>query len=287
MSLDSYTDLLRWVLSRAGEETDGTSKYATDAADAGIEAWREFTTRYPWLSLRKSPPGAFNVVAPVTTLTLTVAAAGESVGATLSATYATSLAGRKIRPSGKAWAARITAHVAGTDALTLDAAPETVTAGTACTIFQDEYDLASDLGLFVDGIWTQDGSFIALKGEEWMKGRYSDPPSAGWPAKYFCRLTRRRIRFSTYPSAVERCEYPYNYEAADPSGAGALAIDGHLRPAFAEKWLELVFQFKSDKRQVEAFQRGEQKIRRAIVYEGRLLRGLGTLSSEMEEAPYG
>ena len=287
MALDSYSDISRYVLSRAGEETDGTSKWAADATDSGIEAWREFVTRHPWLCLRKSPPGAMLTVAPVTTLTLTIAAAGESVAATLSAIYATSLVGRKIRPSGKAWAARITAHVAGTNALTLDAAPETVTAGTASTIFQDEYDLASDLGLFVDGIWTQDGSFIALKGEEWMKVRYSDPPSAGWPAKYFCRLTRRRVRFSTYPEAAERCDYPYNYEPADPSGSGDLAIDGHLRPAFAEKWLELVFQFKEDKRQVEAFQRGEQKIRRAIVYEGRLLRGLGTLSSEMEEAPYG
>lgn len=287
MSLDSYTDLLRYVESRGGEETDGTSKYRDDTTDAGIEAWREFTTRWPWLSLRKSPPGAFITVAPVTTLTLTIAAAGEAVGATLSAVYATSLVGRKIRPSGKAWAARITAHVAGTNALTLDAAPETVAAATASTIFQDEYDLVSDLGVFVDGIWTQDGSFVALKGEEWMKVRYSDPPSAGWPAKYFCRLTRRRIRFSTYPSAVERCEYPYNYEPADPTGAGALAIDAHLRPAFAEKWLEMVFQFKSDKREAQAFQRGEAKIRRAQVYEGRLLRGLGTLSSELEEAPYG
>lgn len=287
MSLDSYTDLLRAVLSRAGEETDGTSKFLTDAGDAAIEAWREFTTRFPWLCLRKSPPSALLTIAPVTTLTLTVAAAGESAAATLSAIYATSLAGRKIRPSGKAWAARITAHVAGTNALTLDAAPETVTAGTACTIFQDEYDLASDLGLFVDGIWTQDGTFIALKGEEWVKIRYPDPPDQGWPAKYFCRLTRRRVRFSTYPGTVERCEYPYNYEPADPSGAGALAIDAHLRPAFAEMWLALVFQFKEDKREVAAFQRGEQKIRRAIIYEGRLLRGLGTLSSEMEEAPYG
>ena len=287
MSLDSYTDLLRFVLSRADEETDGTSQRLTDAGDAAIEAWRELTTRYPWLCLRKSPPGAVLTVAPVTTLTLTVLTAGEAVAATLSATFATSLVGRKIRPSGKAWATRITAHGAGTAALTLDAAPETVTAGTACTIFQDEYDLASDLGLFVDGIWTQDGSFIALKGEEWMKGRYPDPPDQGWPAKYFCRLTRRRARFSTYPSAVERCEYPYNYEPADPSGAGALAIDGHLRPAFAEMWLALLFQFKSDKREGAAFQRGEQKLRRAIIYEGRLLRGLGMLSSELEEAPYG
>lgn len=287
MSLDSHIDILRYVESRAFEETDATSKFRADTVDAGIEAWREFTTRFPWLSLRKSPPGVLNVVAPVTTLTLTVAAAGEAVAATLSATFATSLVGRKIRPSGKAWAARITAHVAGTAALTLDAAPATVTAGTACTIFRDEYDLASDLGLFVDGLWTQDGTFIALKGEEWMKIRYPDPPDQGWPAKYFCRLTRRRVRFSTYPSAVERCEYPYNYEPADPSGAGALAIDGHLRPAFAEMWLALVFQFKEDKREGAAFQRGEQKIRRAIVYEGRLLRGLGTLSSELEDAPYG
>lgn len=287
MPLDSFNDLLRHVLSRAGEETDSTSDFDTDAREAGIEAWRDFTTRHPWLGLRREPPGSLLTVAPITAPTITILAAGTSVTGTLSATQSVSLVGRKLRPGGaRQWVARITAHAAGTAALTLDAVPETLAAGTALTIFQDEVDLASDLGVFVDGLWTQSGDFIALKGEEWMRASYPDPPDQGWPAKYFARIGKRRVRFSTYPSAVERVEYPYCYEPADPSGASALAIDAYLRPALAELWLALVFQFKGDRRQGQAEARAETKIRRAITYEGRLLTGLGQLSAEMEAAPY-
>ena len=286
MALDSFTDVKNAALRRAYEEDDGTSDWDADATDAMVEIWRELWQAYPWQDLVSDPPGAFVTTDDRTTLTLTIAAAGTAVAGTLSATVAESLVGFKIKPSGVQWAARITAHTAATDAITLDAAPVAITAGTACVIFKDEYTLASDLGVFVDGLWREDGLFIPLRSEEELKMTYPGAPPAGDPAM-FCRLTRRKIRFSHYPTSVKRLEYPYCYEPADPSGATTLVIGAHLRPVYLHGVLAEILNMKLDKRAGEERKRFEQGIEKAVVYESRRRTGLGQIARRMRAPAYG
>lgn len=273
MALDSWSDIKSYVLFRGDEPTDGSSDYDTQVENAIIEAWREIYPRAPWLDLVKDPPGVFVTSDDVTNRTLTIAAAGTSVAGTLSSSIATSISGFKIRPTGESYILRVTAHVAGATAITLDAAPETLSA-VACTIYQDEYDLASDLGAFVDGLWV-DGRLVTLRSEEWLKAHWPDPPSGATYPVNFARLGRRKIRLSHYPTSVVRGEYPYTYDPGDPSGSADLAIPAYLRPALAEKALAVLYNMKMDRRESTADQRAERMIASAIAYDERRRFGTG------------
>ena len=268
-------------MARIEEETGASvSLWFDDVEEALIEAWRLIVTEHPWLPLVKDPPGVFVTQDDITARTVTIATAGSAVAATLDANPQSgqSMAGRKIRPTGFNWHARITAHVANSTSLTLDAAPETVAAGTACTIFQDEVTLASDVGLFhTGGLWAATGEFIELWDEERLRAEHPDPPSGAWPPEAFCRLGSRGIRLSEYPTAARRVEYPYTFIPADPSGTGELEIPSWLRPAYLHAALAIAYGFKSDRRQAQAAARYEHLKERAIAYNGRLLAGLGRL----------
>ena len=290
MGLDTFDDLVQWVLGRADEIDAGGT--ASDSPFYGLmdetvaEVHRDLITRHPWIDLQASPPGAFVTTDDVTTTTITIASTGTSVTCTLSAAPTASIAGRKIRPSGDNWLARVTAHTAAALTCTLDAVPETVAAGTACVIFQDEYDLASDLGAFVNGLWDQAGHFVRLVNLETLLQSYPDPPKGAVHADCFARLGKTKIRLAQYPNSVRRYEYPYLAELADPSGSGTLSLPSHLRPVLAEGVLAFVFQMKGDKRQGEAAARYEQGIERAIDYEVRRQLGWGQLSRTTRQGGY-
>lgn len=287
MALNTFAALRAYVLSRGDEQSDDTDGDFYDiTTDLAAQVQRDIIVRHPWLDLRADPPGAFVLTADITSLTLTVASTGTGVSGTLSATYASSLAGYKVRPTGKQWIARITDHTAGTDTVTLDAVPETL-AANATTIFKDEYDLASDLGVFVDGLRDQDGHFIRLVSEEELNRDHPDPPGAGSVPTEFCRLTRTKVRLSHYPTAVRRIEYAYLAEIDDPSGSGTLTLPPYLRPALAEGMLALLYEMKLDRRQQNAEQRYEFLIERAVAYETRRVQGLGLRSNQMRQGPYG
>ena len=281
MPLLSYSDVRRACLARIEEETGANvSDWYDDVEESLIEAWRLLAVEHPWLPFVKAPPGVFVTQDDITARTVTIASAGTPVTATLDANPQSgqSMAGRKIRPTGFNWHARITAHVADSTSLTLDAAPETVAAGTACTIFQDEITLASDVGLFyTGGIWAATGEFIELWDEERLRTEHPDPPSGAWPPEAFCRLGSRLIRFSDYPNVARRGEYPYTFIPADPSGTGELEIPSWLRPTYLHGTLAIAYGFKNDPRQAGAATRYEQLKERAITYNDRLMVGLGRL----------
>lgn len=271
------------------DEPASGSDFDTEVGNAIVLAKHDFDSRHPWYWRFIYPPGVFLTVADITTLTLTIAAAGASVAATLSATFATSLVGYKIRPTGVNWIARITAHTAGSAALTLDAAPVAVAAGTACTIYQDEIQLASDLGLFKDGLWRQDGIFIEMWDLEYLMNRYPDPPVPGDTPEAFARLDRRRIRLSHYPTDVRRYEYPYAAEEVDlvPSSSTTLTIPQNWRWVLAHGALYYALLMKSDKRAGLFKKEYEDGIKQLLAYHQRVMQGLGRLSRSPEAVPYG
>lgn len=283
---NSFSSVKSWVLSFSDMAASGDD-FDDEVSSAIVLAWHDFHARHPWYWQQTFPPGVFLTVADITTLTLTIAAAGASVAATLSATYATSLVGYKIRPTGVNWIARITAHAAGSASITLDAAPAAVTAGTACTIYQDEIQLAADLGLLVDGLWRQDGVFVEPWDLELLVNRYPDPPVPGDTPVAFARLDRRRIRLSHYPTEVRRYEYPYVREEADPSGSSDLTIPQNWRWVLAHGALYFALLMKSDKRAGLFKQEYEKGIDQLYAYHVKVRQGLGRMSRTPEEAPYG
>ena len=251
-----------------------------------MRAFHFIHNTHPFWWTEVVPPGVFLTVAPITNRTLTVAAAGESVAGTLSSTVTPSLVDYKITPSGAEYSMRITAHVAGSAAITLDAAPAVIAAGTATTIFKDEYDLVATVGMLVDGLWTGRGEFIASKSEDYIRTRFTDPPESGWPPECFTRITKRRIRLSQYPDRVARIEYPYTTMPADPSGTGDLVIDQNFRWMLADGGLYFLHLFKSDKRAEAAKMLFEQGIGQAMIYHHRLKMGLTGHGQEPNRGPY-
>ena len=286
-NFDTFNDVVADVLERGDELTTGASDWDAAVRRAVVRAFHFFMNSHPFWFTEVTPPGVFLTVAPITNRTLTIATAGTGVTGTLSSAVADSMTGRKITPTGKDYSIRITAHTAASVTVTLDAAPETIAAGTACTIFQDEYDLVATLGMLVDGLWTGRGEFVPLKSEDFIRQNYVDPPNQQWPPDCFTRLTKRRIRLSGYPDAVHRIEYPYTTIPADPSGSGDLVIDQNFRWVLADGGLYFLHLFKSDKRAEASRALFEQGIGQAIVYHHRLKVGLSQSGQEANVGPYG
>ncbi len=285
-NFDSFNDIVADVLERMDEATDGTSDWDAAVRRAVVRAFHFLHNAHPFWWTEVTPPGVFLTVAPITNLTITVAASGTSAAATLSSAVTPDLVGRKITPTGKDYSMRITVHGGSSAAITLDAAPEVLAAGSECTIFQDEYDLVSTLGMFVDGLWTGRGDFVELKSEDYIRQNFPDPPNSSWPPECFTRLTKRRIRLSSYPDRVARIEYPYTQIPADPSGATDLVIDQNFRWVLADGGLYFGHLFKSDKRAEAAKAQFEQGIGQAITYHTKLKLGLTGSGQEPNPGPY-
>lgn len=272
MALDSYTDILAHILERGYEEsTDSSGDFSTLAADAIVEAWRDISMRWPILEWRKDPPGAFVTTDDITTTTITVSA-GEGVTATLSAGPSASISGRKIAATGSNTYSRVTSHTAGATTCVLDAVQTALTAA-ACVIYQDEYTLASDLGLFVDGLWFENGNFVPIKPESVILEAFTPPVGDNYPSA-FARIGRRKILLSHYPTAVKRVEYSYSFFPDDPSGSSELALPKHWRPALAELALALLLGMKFDRREADTRARAEHLIENCIRFERQRVSGL-------------
>jgi hypothetical protein len=287
MAFDTFEQIRAHILERGYEDsTDTTGDFYSLAADAIIEAWRDIATRWPILEWRKSPVGSFITTAQVTSLTVTIAAAGASAAGVLSSAPTSSLLGRKLKPTGKEWYGIITAHNANETAFTLDVAQEALAAGQACTIYQDEYTLNADLGLFVDGLWYPTSKFVALKSEEYMRTSFPVPHASDIP-EYFARIGQRTIRLSSYPTSVKRVEYPYSFVPDDPSGTTTLALPSFWRPALAVKALAILIGMKFDRRENDTLARAERMIEACIAYEKQRLHGLQTKSPTGYRGAYG
>jgi len=262
--------------------------FDTEAGNVLTLAYNDMQNRHPFFWALATRPGTLLTKAQITTLTITVAAAGSAAAGTLSAAPGGSISilDYKIRPSGKTWITRVTAHTAGNTAVTLDAVPEALAAGTATIIYKDEEDLASDFGYWDHGLWNEDGSFIEVWDLERLLGTYPDPPSAGWPPQAVALIATRKIRFSTYPTAIKRLEYPYIITEANISGSGALRVPQHLRWVVAMGGVYYAFLMKSDKRAGLFKQEFERGIETAIAFDRRVRAGMGRTAESIVYGAY-
>src|SRR5207249_1415023 len=113
---------------------------------------------------------------------------------------------------------------------------------------------------------------------------------SAWPAKYFARLSTRRIRMSSFPAQVFRVEYPYAAALADPDPTDSmttLPLDPPLRVALAQGALAELYTLKSDARAAAALQLYEARLELHWRYTERQLRTqFGQASHQARRGPY-
>lgn len=142
-SFDTWALIQTDALDRAEEETGvSVSEFWPLSNRAGDRAYQELLNRATWLFSRRPYPLMLQVFAPVTT---TITWTSGSYQATLGAAQARSLRGWKVLLAGLNFGVRVVSHVPGSAVVLLEVPNYTgasFAAGTACTLFRDEYDLA-------------------------------------------------------------------------------------------------------------------------------------------------
>ncbi len=146
-----YTsDIIAYILFKAGEKIDGTSDYDSKALEYVNAAYRKIWTGgsefdvdinedWTWLRARST----FTLQTAITTGTVSVT--NDSVTATLSAAQAVDMDDRYFKVDGHEDVFRVSAHTASSDTLTLDSVYTGSTDATASyTLFKLDYTLASD-----------------------------------------------------------------------------------------------------------------------------------------------
>lgn len=151
-NLQYTSEILDDVLLRAGEPTDGTSDYETKVLEWLNRAYLEICggvcplapdVNEDWWWLRSANPGVL-VLQPKKSLTAAIT--NNSTTVTLSAVEDDSLVGWFMKVPGQGDVFRVSAHTAGTDAVTLDSVYTRTTNATASVEFHKvDYTLPTDL----------------------------------------------------------------------------------------------------------------------------------------------
>lgn len=258
------SDILADILFRANEETDGSSDFDAAALTylnrAYRAIWNGGTELLPdinelWWWLRSSTPGTIILQPPITTGTISVA--NNSASATLSAVQATSLEGWFFKVDGHADVFRISAHTAGTDAVTLDSV-YTGTTDTAATYraFKLIYTLSATMLHTIGPMRTyQDGRrMIFGLSPEQMDRQWPLAQVTGGVPRNFAPLSESTVQFShwggTEATDYIRVEYDY-YRLPDDltdSGAEEPLIPLAYRYILADYALGMLFIDKNDDR---------------------------------------
>lgn len=223
------SQILDEALDRANELTDGTSDYETQALDSLNRFYRslwkgggefEVPENIPWWWLRSPNPGVITLDPVIDSGTVSVT--NNSTSATLSATQATSMAGRFFKIDGDQDVFKISAHTAGTDALTLDS-PYTGDTNTAASykLMKTIYTLASDLLSLVGpirGYRDRETHIDHMSAQEMDSYWPLTDLQSGMPQN-FSFLGETTIRFSHYGGKTSteyiRLDYEYLIKPAD------------------------------------------------------------------------
>ena len=228
-NLQFSSDLLDDILFRAGEPVDGTSDFHAQALIDLNRAYRamwmgggEFVKdmNEPWLWLKKSTPGILTLQPYDESGTISVT--NNSASATLSATRATDLDGWFLKVDSHGDIFRISAHTAGSAALTLDGVyTGTTNSAAAFRLFKLEYALAADLLRLIAPMRCYSDNIDRIEGID-LYALDRDYPlmyaDAGTPDK-FALVTDTTVRFNRYGGNIStdlrRIEYDYHYRPAD------------------------------------------------------------------------
>jgi hypothetical protein len=210
-NFDTGQDILRNILRRGGDilPTETTETSADHLIDVKLyinSAYWEICALKPWRFNKKRKQ--FASIAEVTGSVSSIA--GTSI--TLSATIATTMAGRKIFLDGDGIPHRISAHTAGTDVLTLEAGyTGSLTSGTF-TIFQDEVETGqSDILAYpmIVELHTGDDLMVVPEGE--LLRQFPRNIQGTTRAQYAAFISQSAVRLAPWTESARLFEVVYNY----------------------------------------------------------------------------
>lgn len=261
-------DILFAVLDSAGQSQSPSDKYAAQAKLAINTEHRSILGLHAWYFAKKPKPGIITTEAKDAVVVQSISV--RTV--TLAATLTPSRVNRKFYLDSTQAYYRIEAHTSGTNSLTLDADyVETPTSG-AGTIYQDEYNLATDClrpwsPMRVRGQWERD---IDVINENEFRARHSWNATQALSAPEDACLIRvdptgaqkPRIQLAPWPSDRTNIEYDYTTNPADLTYDEVAATDTPLIPepyrwVLYERALSKLFATKNDNLSERAWKRAQ------------------------------
>ncbi len=229
MALEDLTtgqDLMYYVLGFGSQSQSATDDYASHVKAALRQNYWETLELEPWLFALSPTPGTISTLAKQAVVVSSI----STNQVTLSASIATSMAGRKFYLDSLQVIYRITAHTAGTAILTLDANWAEGTTSGPGKIFEDEYSLASDC-MVLWGPMTLRGNAeheIEVVNGKQFKAKHND---GGWPVTgppdvatqiRYSSTGLPRVQLAPVTSTPMVLEYEYTrFHNLDFSGGGA------------------------------------------------------------------
>lgn len=249
---DTGQDLLNALMRRAGEmlptSTDSTgTDHLIDAKLALQKAYWEIFALKPWRFARKR--AQFNSVAKVDVTVNSIS--GTTV--TLSASIASSMAGRKFFLVSDGIPARISAHTAGTATLTLETAYTGSATSGVGEIFQDEVTVATDILAYplITELHFGDEILVIPEGEalsDFPRNIYGAPR-----AQYASFINDTTVRLMPWTHEARLFECAYNYRPSPltfdgVAGTDTPAIPRDSRVIIMQRALEMIYSDKRDGR---------------------------------------
>lgn len=263
-TLQYTSDLMNDVLFRAGEPTDGSSDFNTQALEYLNRAYRALWSgggeldkniNEPWLWLRKDPPGTLILNPIVDTGSVTVT--NNSTTITFSSPPSASMANRFFKVDTHPDVFRISAHTASSATATLDTV-YTGASGSGLTfrVFQLEYTLANDVLQIVSPMRAYANNQFDIDGTDLKNMDHEYPlniAETGCPSQ-FAQVTDTKVRFNKAGGATAteliRVEYDYTYKPADLANTAneEPVVPLKYRQVLADYALFMLWTIKNDSR---------------------------------------
>jgi hypothetical protein len=270
-TLTSNSDIIRDVLFRAGEPTDGTSDFYTATIEYLNRAYRDVwmgggalieDMNEPWLWLKKDPPGTLTII-PVINAGGVQTTNGSTaiVFSVIPQDYSgnVSVTGRFFKVDATPDVFRIATHTSGSTSATLDT-PYTGTTSLTGTqnykVMTLEYTLAADMLRVISPMRIYAQNKYEVEGVDLISLERDQPLSyvqSGVPTR-FALVTESKVRFNKYGGLVptELMRIEYDYLAAPVTELGDDANQNLIplvhRQVLADMTLYYLFVSKSDLR---------------------------------------
>jgi hypothetical protein len=249
---DTGQDILRNMIRRAGEilPTDTDTSNADHLIDAKLyiqKAYWDLCALKPWRWARRRKQ--FVSIGQVTGSVSNI----SSTTVTLSATVATSMAGRKFLMDSDGIPCRISAHTAGTDTLTLEVAYTGAATSGTYTIFQDEITVASDILAFPTITELHTGDDILVVPENELLQDYPRNVRGSVRTQYATFISDTQVRLCPWTYEPRLFEVTYNRRPSALTFDGVANTDTPVVPqesraAIAQLALKLLYADKRDGR---------------------------------------
>ncbi len=232
-NLKFSSDLLNYILFKAGEKTDGTSDFDAQALiylnAAYKKIWQggsEFdpSINEDWTWLREKG----NLILQTKITTGTISVTNNSASATLSASQSTDVVDWFFKVDTHEGIFRVSVHGGSTDAITLDSVYTGDTDATAnYKLVKLEYTLASDAIEILSPMFTShkanrsfnfDGQMdgVSLQSIPWQYELLAGIP------EYFSQVNETTVRFNRYAdSDLVRVNYRYKKRPSDLTDSGS------------------------------------------------------------------